>query len=413
MSEQASEAAMTPSEVQRFLDGMAREEERDGPPEGFPELPTVPGGRYTDPGFLALEEQYLWKRSWLYACHADQLPRPGSFLLWQKTGSPILILRGKDNRIRAFYNTCRHRGAPLVQEGAGEVQGLVCRYHGWTYDLAGKLVNLRDKRDFPGLDMACHGLVEIGCAQFGNWVFVNEDPDAPPLADSIGPAWEDWRTLDVAGMRHVHSASYPVACNVKVLLDAFLETYHLKSIHQKTVDRFLNHRGTYSELYDGGHSLMVTPQRRPDWEDPGAKGMPKVAGATELQRHHNPSYNIFPNLVAPVSDSGIPFLTFWPAGPGAMTIDCHWFGLDGSQDHELWPTRISNFETILYEDTQFAPDIQRSVESAGFKGIYLSYQERRIYHWHEELDRRIGPERIPAHLRVKPVLAPWRQSRAA
>jgi choline monooxygenase len=88
-------------------------------------------------------------------------------------------------------------------------------------------------------------------------------------------------------------------------------------------------------------------------------------------------------------------------------VDVHWFALEGSQGHELWPTRLSNFERILEEDTQFAPRIQESVETAGFKGMYLSYQERRIYHWHEELDRRIGTDRIPEALRVRPLLGPW------
>ena len=85
----------------------------------------------------------------------------------------------------------------------------------------------------------------------------------------------------------------------------------------------------------------------------------------------------------------------------------HWFAPEGSQGHEQWPTRISNFERILEEDVQFAPRIQESVEARGFAGMVLSYQERRIYHWHEQLDRRIGVERIPAALRVEPVLGPW------
>jgi hypothetical protein len=72
----------------------------------------------------------------------------------------------------------------------------------------------------------------------------------------------------------------------------------------------------------------------------------------------------------------------------------------------MWPTRIANFERILEEDTQFAPRIQQSVETAGFKGMYVSYQERRIYHWHEELDRRIGRQNVPPGLRVTPCLEP-------
>ncbi|HEY8351165.1 MAG TPA: Rieske (2Fe-2S) protein, partial [Sphingomonadales bacterium] len=207
---------MNTMEIQRFLDGMEWEQGRDNAPPGFPELPTIPGGRYTDPEFLALEQKYLWQRSWVYACHSDELPEPGSFILWEKLGSPILIVRGKDNVIRAFYNTCRHRGAPLVQEDKGRVAGLVCRYHGWTYDLAGQLVNLRDARDFVNFDKTCHNLVEIPCAMFGNWVFINEDPDAGPLEEALGPALEDWRTLQIEDLRHVHSASFEVACNVKV-----------------------------------------------------------------------------------------------------------------------------------------------------------------------------------------------------
>ena len=81
-------------------------------------------------------------------------------------------------------------------------------------------------------------------------------------------------------------------------------------IHQMTVNRFLDHLGTYIQLFPRGNMLMVTPQRSPDWKDPGAKGMPRISTATEVQRVHNPSYHFFPNLVAPVSDSGMPFLTF-------------------------------------------------------------------------------------------------------
>ena len=80
-----------------LYDGMKHEQDREGPPPGFPELPLIPGGRYTDPAFLELEQRYLWRRSWLYALHVDELPRPGSFRIWRKTGAPIIIVRGKDN----------------------------------------------------------------------------------------------------------------------------------------------------------------------------------------------------------------------------------------------------------------------------------------------------------------------------
>ena len=201
---------------------------------------------------------------------------------------------------------------------------------------------------------------------------------------------------------------FDVQCNVKVLMDAFLEVYHLKSIHTNTVDRFLDHRGTTIALYRNGLSLMVTPNRRPDWQDPGTRGMRAVETATVISAKNNPSFNFYPNLVTPVDPTGCPFLLFWPTSDTSMRIECHWFAPDwgAGPPPEGWKTRIANFDRILEEDLQFAAAIQQSLQSAGFRGIPLNYQERRIYHWHEELDRRIGIERIPPELRVQPRLEP-------
>jgi phenylpropionate dioxygenase-like ring-hydroxylating dioxygenase large terminal subunit len=392
--------------VQRLLSGMRYEAERTAPPPGFPQFPDVPAGRYIDPDFLRLEREHLWRKSWLYACHIDELPEAGSYLLWKKTGAPILIVRDKDDTIRAFYNTCRHRGAPLVKDKAGKADGFVCGYHGWTYSLDGRLVNLRDKRDFVGLDTSCRSLIAVRAERFFNWVFINEDANAQPLTTHFAPFTEHFKQFQPETFRLVAQEAFDVKCNVKVLMDAFLEVYHLKSIHQNTVDRFLDHRGTTIALYRNGHSLMVTPNRRPDWTDPGTRGMRRIETATEVSAKNNPSFNFFPNLVTPVDPTGCPFLLFWPTSNTTMRIECVWFapGEKGEPMHELWPTRIANFDRILDEDLQFAEQIQESVMSPGFKGIPLNYQERRIYHWHEELDRRIGRERVPTHLRIEPLL---------
>src|SRR3546814_10637411 len=98
-------------------------------------------------------------------------------------------------------------------------------------------------------------------------------------------------------LRLVDSRSYEVNCNVKVLLDAFLEVYHLKSIHQQTVDRFLDHRGMFVTLWPNGHSRMLTPNRRPDCKDPGKIGMPKNPTITDVQANNTLRYHIHPNFV--------------------------------------------------------------------------------------------------------------------
>lgn len=396
--------------IQRLLEGIEYEGARKAPPDGFPRLPDIPGGRYTDPEFQRLERSHLWQKSWLYAAHVDEFPRRGSYKLWRRSGSPILMLRNDSDEVVAFYNTCRHRGGPLVKDESGALKGgLVCGYHGWTYDLNGKLVNLRDKRDFVGLDMSCRSLVSVRCEKLGNWIFVSEDPDAPPLRDYLGPLTDYFDDLPLDQLRLMHQENFLVNCNVKVLQDAFLEVYHLKSIHQSTVDRFLDHRGSNIILWPNGHSLMLTPNRRRDWIDPGTVGLPEMAAATDIERYNNPSFNIYPNLVTPVAPSGLPFILFWPMTDNTMQLDVVWFAPEGNGDDfdEIWRKRIENFDRILDEDLQFGAQIQESVESPGFRGIPLNYQERRIYHWHEELDRRIGYDNLPPTLRVESVLADW------
>jgi choline monooxygenase len=312
-------------------------------------------------------------------------------------------VRGKDEKIRAFYNTCQHRGGPLVKNASGTLDGgFVCAFHGWKYDLSGSLVGVRDSSDFGDLD--CHGLNEIRCEIFGNWVFVNEDPRAESLLSYLTPVTDQWQQIDPYATRHVASSSYVVECNCKMMLEAFLEVYHLRNVHAATVDRFLNYRTSRHVLWPRGHSLMVTPNRDSEWVDPGTQGMPEFPGVSDLPGKLNISYNVFPNLITPIAPTGIPFLLFWPQDDATTQIDCHWFSPDWGEGerHELWGTRMRNFERILEEDLELAPFLQKSVESKGFAGGQLSFQERRIYYWHEELDRRIGSDRVPETLRVEP-----------
>lgn len=390
---------------------MDYERDRKGPPEGFPNLPDIPGSRYTDAEFLRLEKEMMWDKAWLYAGHVDQLPEKGSWFLWRNSGVPIIVVRTLQDEYKAFYNTCQHRGAPLVTEDSGKDRGFVCGYHGWSYTLDGKLTAVRDKRDFVDLDFSCRSLVQVRCELLGSMIFVNKDDDAEPLMEHIGPMAKQLEQFELDKLRLVDSREYEVDCNVKVLLDAFLEVYHLKSIHIDTVDRFLDHRAMIVTLWPNGHSRMATPNRRPDWVDPGTVGMPEIPSITEFPAKNNVSYQIYPNFVMPPAPTGIPILQFWPLGPRKSRVVSSWLAPDHDPEnpHPLWPTRLSNWERILYEDLQYAPQIQESLESPGFKGMPLNYQERRIYHWHEELDRRIGLNRVPEHARVEQVLGDWVQ----
>ena len=386
------------------------ERQRTVPPEGFPALPDLPAGRYTDADFFALEREQVWRKTWLYAGHIDQLPEAGSYFLWPHGSAPILLIRGDDGVVRAFYNTCRHRGAPLVRTATGRAGALLtCGYHGWSYDRQGRLRGVTERRDWTDFDFACRALSGLRCERFGNWIFVCEDPTVEPLENFLEPAARFFRHLPLDELRLVSHRSFDVGCNVKVLIDNFLEAYHFRLLHPRTSDRIFDNQGTSIHLWRHGHSMMLSPNRREDWVDPGTIGMPEMIAATAIERQHNPSYSLFPNLIVPISPTGMPSVAIWPKTLRSSVLDVLWFAPgwgDGPRD-PLWDTRITNFDRIVDEDIQLAAPMQSTIESPGFRGVPLSYQERRIYHWHEEIDRRIGRDRVPSALRVEPRLDRW------
>jgi phenylpropionate dioxygenase-like ring-hydroxylating dioxygenase large terminal subunit len=386
--------------------GMEYEGSRKEPPANFPPLPDIPVQRYTDPDFHQLEMKKLWQNSWLYVAHNDELPNPGDFLLFERGSAPIFLIRGNDGIVRAFFNTCRHRGAPIVEGESGNKRGLMCAYHGWTYNLEGDLINLRDKRDFVDLDMSCRSLYKVRCETYGNFIFINENSDAEPLLDYLGPFVKDFDEMQPDKLRFVERHGFEVKCNVKIFMDAFLEVYHIKSIHPNTLDPVFDHRGTHITLWENGHSRMVLPSRDESLLSFGTEGFKQIDTVGEIARTTSCTYNIFPNLTAHIDHTGAPLLTFWPIDMETTYAEIHWLtpDLDGAPLPDIWQERISTLDTVLGEDIQFMPTIQKSMQSRVFEGIPLNYQERRIYHWHEELDRRIGQENIPQSQRVEPKL---------
>lgn len=398
----------------RFRERSAYEAARTGPPEGFPKLRDLPLGRYTDTTFRALEDEHLFKRMWLYAAHDSELPTAGGYALRDIAGANILLTRGDDGVVRAFHNACRHRGAPVVRDDCGTARVLTCQFHSWSYDLCGELVRVPDERDFVDLDKSERGLRAVRCEAWGGWHFVNLDADAEPLLDWLAPLPSLLPELAAAPFRVIDVKKVELGCNWKILAEAFLEVYHARTIHPKTVGPSLDTRGTVITLYDHGHQSMVSPVNR------GARGdnrelLPVFEGATKLflDGDVQPAYGFFPNLITPFDARGFPFLVFWPLSIDRTRLDITWFAADWGEGEmpveqaEIWKQRLSRFDNVMDEDYENLEPIQRSMESAAHGGQAINYQERRIWHVQAWIDKIIGAERIPEHLRVADLLADW------
>lgn len=406
---------MDPQKAQRIEKQIVWEQERDHYPEGFPELPEIPGERYISEEFYQLELEHIWRKSWLVACRADEIEEPGAHKLFSRFGVNVIVVRGKDNEIRAFHNTCRHRGAPLV-EGDGRRNLFVCRYHSWSYGLDGQLLVVPEEHDFGGLDKCSRGLLPVRCEQWGGWVFLNLDNDAPALLDEYAPLLSDLESLQMETLRLKGRLTYTINCNWKAALDAFLEAYHVASIHKETVGSLLDGKATDIGLFRGGHTRMsmakMFNREGGTWgTDAAVYDIPSVP---KVFRENNMAYGMFPNYVAPFDSAGFPFVTFWPVSLNETQCELMFVGAgdpeENTENSEYWRTFAANYDVIQKEDFQFLAGIQASLDSGAFTGMKLSYQERRIYWMHEEFDRRIGRERIPDSMRVAPVLEPFVES---
>ena len=399
--------------ISRFRERSAFEATRTEPPDGFPKLPDLPLGRYTDPAFHALEHEQLFKRVWLYAAHDSELATPGSYKLADIAGAPILLVRGDDGEVRAFYNACRHRGAPVVRGECGSARLLTCQFHSWTYDLRGQLVRVPDERDFVGLQKDERSLPSVRCEAWGGWHFVNLDPNATALLDWLDPLPRLLPEVAAAPFRVLDVKRVELGCNWKILAEAFLEVYHARTIHPKTLGPSVDTRGTVITLYDHGHQSMVSPVNRGTRSD-NRELLPVFQGATRaFLADIQPAHGIFPNLVTPLDARGFPFLVFWPRGIGRTQLDITWFVADWgdgdmpSEQAEIWRRRLERFDSVMDEDYENLEPIQRSMEFAAHGGQTINYQERRIWHVQAWIDKVIGPERIPEHLRVPDLLSGW------
>ncbi len=390
---------------------MEYEAARTAPPAGFPELPDIPGGRYTDQRYFELEKEHVWRKSWLFAAHIDEVPEPGSYLLWENAGQPVIIVHAESGAINAFYNTCSHRGAPIVTDKQGNRPRLVCKYHGWTYSHDGDLLAVRDPEDFNNLDMSCRGLTSIRCERFGNLIFVNFDDNAVPLKEWLGPVADEWEEFQFGNTRLAARHTWVLNCNWKIAMEANTEVYHVRSIHPKTVLPVLDDRRNVNTFYPQGHGRMVAPRpKRADgsianWEERSPWAEIDTVG--EIARTCTQSYGVFPNWVSPLSERAIPPLLFWPLGIDKCLFETWTMAPDWGDGPkpDMWTQNDGEeLSVVLLEDTEFGEWIQKSVESYGFKGVPLSYQEARIYHWHQFADKMIGIDNIPEELRVAQVI---------
>jgi phenylpropionate dioxygenase-like ring-hydroxylating dioxygenase large terminal subunit len=413
----------------------ARLEDAIGTPPQRPTL--VPAERYYSPAFAQLEVERMWPKVWQLACTVDHVAEPGDYFEYRCGPYSVLIVRGDDSTLRAFQNVCRHRGNSLCAGAGSDLHELRCGYHGWTWDLAGALKRVPNRKGFGTLPMAELPLFAVRVDTWERLVFVNLDLGAPPLADYLEAVPADIGWLGLGDFRCYATMTVEVEANWKTIADGFSETYHIQTLHPE-LHRCMDDvyapqviwglTGKSEQLYGLASPHLKQPLSDAEvWDayvctqgalmgvadgTPFPGGGPAIeviaehirafatgrgvdlswASTDQVMRLHQ--YNIFPNMTLLVNADHLTVMTAHPGAdpdhgelvmmlwtrmpPGAAR--CKPAGLRMTAD-EAEPG------LVLTQDISVLAGLQHGLHQPGLTHLTLSAEERRVINLHRNLER--------------------------
>ena len=201
-------------------------------------MPVLPVEAYTSQRWFDHEQAQIFSRVWHYAGFAEDLTEPGQYTSIQAGLNNIFIVMGRDRRLRAFHNICRHRGTQLLRAIGKTQRAITCPYHDWTYDLEGRLVSVPEQeREFPGLDKSCMGLKPASVDMWRGMLFVHPNPEAGSIMEWFGdvePHLGPHRVEELVEYRPAATTS-EIAANWKIVVENFIDVYHLSHLHSGTL----------------------------------------------------------------------------------------------------------------------------------------------------------------------------------
>lgn len=220
---------------------------------------------YGDPERLRLEHELVFDRYPLVAGCSSELPEPTSFMARDVAGTPVIIARQADGSVRAFLNSCRHRATELIWgETSGCTRRFTCPYHGWTYGIDGQLLGITTTVGFPDVDRSSVGLVELGCAERHGLIWIARRPGRPVDLDAyLGPLDTDLQAMELGECVLERTFELSPEANWKLIADGFLETYHVRFLHAKTLTAHLySDRDVFRPF--GRHGRLVSQRKTYD-----------------------------------------------------------------------------------------------------------------------------------------------------
>jgi choline monooxygenase len=350
-----------------------------------------PVENYLSPARFAEELRMLRAMPSVFVPSAT-IPNPGDHVERVAFGVPLFAVRGRDKRARVFRNTCRHRGFTLV-EGPGCSHALVCRYHGWTYRLDGSLSHVPRADAFPGLDPAARGLVEVESHEVDGVIVIGplDTSGAPNDGADEALAWltdgTPWRDKLLAAQRLVYVESRARAMNWKVLVEQFLEGYHLKTTHKDTFFPLQYDDLTVVEQF-GPNSRITFPYRNIE----RLRDRAEDTWATDARVTY--VYHLFPNVMLATFPDLMLMVAIDPVDVEHSTVSIYSMAKASFAQHVSAdaPTNAAGSLAArgAVEDNEMSAGVQRGLRSGANAFVEFGRNESAIGHFHATLDERLA-----------------------
>jgi Rieske 2Fe-2S family protein len=288
---------------------------------------------------------------WFCALRVDEVASPGKFKTVVIGGESVLVIRGRDNELRAFFNVCRHRGSELCSDESGEVKrNLQCGYHAWTYGLDGKLVAAPNLTSMPDVDRTEYGLVPVAMREWLGylWLCTAENPPSfeedvlGAAVERLGDA-EKIASYDVASLTVGKRIVYDVKANWKLIIENFMECYHCATIHPELTEVLPEFADGYAAQYYVGHGAEFGDDISGFTVD-GSEGFANLPGVEDSQDRRYYAITVKPQVFINLVPDHVIFHRMFPLSADRTTVVCDWLytkevvesGRDVSKSVELF-----------------------------------------------------------------------------
>ena len=361
--------------------------------------PTLPSSFYYDDGHYRTELERIWYRSWLCAGRAEDIPEAGDYRVLEVGSQSVVLTRDEELRLRAFHNTCRHRGSLLCEEGYGKFRRrrIVCPYHAWTYSLSGELTATPWRIENGTFDASKFSLYEVAAGEWEGFLFINLDPEAESFdARALGEIplrFANWRLGETRSARIL---TVDLACNWKIFWENFSECYHCPGVHPELC-RIVPLFGKGLTSHD-----FVKPERSAEspladgavtWSVGGKTDLPWFRGLNEDERRAGQTYGVLEPggfLVAHVDYARL--VQVLPLAPERTRLVVSWLFPSETLEHPDFDVdRATELgELVVREDGRACELNQRGLRSIRHESGVLVGQETGVREFHRWVRERLA-----------------------